>query len=259
MADESNEWNPEDYDGGHDFVYEYGADVLELLAPQQGERILDLGCGTGHLTAEIAAAVGESRQVVGIDQSPEMVTEAREAYPDLAFVRADATTFTTEENFDAVFSNAVFHWIPDQEAVTERVAALLRPGGRYVAELGGSGNVERIVDAVVEACGQRGYDVESPWYFPTVGEHASLLEAHGFEVTCARLFDRPTELDGGADGLREWLGMFGDSMLAPLDGDEQAAAIADVEDRLRADLYDPDTETWTADYRRLRFVAWLDG
>ena len=78
-------------------------------------------------------------------------------------------------------------------------------------------------------------------------------------MTCARLFDRPTELDGGEDGLREWLGMFGDSMLAPLDGDEQAAAIADVEDRLRADLYDPDTETWTADYRRLRFVAWLDG
>lgn len=255
MADGgTNEWDPEDYDGGHGFVYEYGADVVDLLGPRLGERILDLGCGTGHLTAELATAVGEEGRVLGIDQSTEMVEEARAEYPDLEFVRADAREFAAVEDFDAVFSNAALHWISDQDAVTGSVADLLQPGGRFVAELGGAGNVATIVDAVESACAKRGYDVEDPWYFPTVGEHATHLESHGFEVRYARLFDRPTDLDGES-GLREWIGMFGDSLLAPLSPEEREAVVADVEDRLRGELYDPETETWTADYRRLRFVA----
>lgn len=259
MADgRANVWNPADYDGSHGFVYEYGGDVVDLLDPQPGERILDLGCGTGHLAAEIAAAVGEEGRVLGIDQSSEMIDQARSEYPDLEFVRADARGFVAADGFDAVFSNAALHWIPDQDAVTASVADLLRPGGRFVAELGGSGNVETIVDAVESACADRGYDVEDPWYFPTVGEHATLLEGHGFEVRYARLFDRPTDLDGES-GLREWLGMFGDSLLAPLAADEREAVVADVEDRLRGELYNPETETWTADYRRLRFVAVAPG
>jgi len=256
--DEPNEWNPDDYDGSHDFVFEYGADVLDLLDPAPGERVLDLGCGTGHLTADIASAVEPDGHVVGVDRSAEMVEQAREAYPDGHFVRADAREFVASEPFDAVFSNAALHWIPEQDAVTERVADLLRPGGRYVAELGGSGNVGRIVDAVVEAAARRGDEVESPWYFPTVGEHATLLEGHGFEVTYARLFDRPTDLEGGADGLREWLGMFGDSLLEPLGPEKRDAVVSDAEERLREQLYDAETETWTADYRRVRFVAVRD-
>ena len=121
-----------------------------------------------------------------------MVAEAREAYPTLQFVRADARDFAAAEPFDAVFSNAALHWISDQAAVTARVTDLLRLGGRYVAELGGSGNVQRIVAAVTAACAERGHEADSPWYFPTVGEHAALLERHGLEVTYARLFDRPT-------------------------------------------------------------------
>ncbi|MFB6232702.1 MAG: trans-aconitate 2-methyltransferase [Haloarculaceae archaeon] len=253
-----NEWDPDDYDGGHGFVYEYGADVVELLAPEPGERILDLGCGTGHLTAEIAASVGDEGRVIGVDRSGEMVARAREAYPDLQFLRADARAFAADTPFDAVFSNAALHWIPQQAAVAETVAGLLRPGGRFVAELGGAGNVATIVDAVEAACGDRGLRTENPWYFPTVGEHATLLERHGFEVTHARLFDRPTDLDGGEAGLREWLGMFGDSLLAPLSPEQQAAVVTDVEERLRPTLYDPESSTWTADYRRLRFVARLD-
>jgi len=253
-----NEWDPEDYDGSHDFVYEYGAGVVDLLDPAPGERILDLGCGTGHLTADIAGAVGEAGAVVGLDRSAEMVAEARAEYPDLTFVQADAREFSACEPFDAVFSNAALHWVTDQEAVTGRVADLLRPGGRYVAELGGTGNVERIVEAVVGACARRDHEAHPPWYFPTVGEHATLLEDHGFEVTYARLFDRPTDLEGGEDGLREWLGMFGDSLFAELSPDEREAVLADVEDRLRPDLYDSESGTWTADYRRLRFVARLD-
>lgn len=253
-----NHWDPDDYDGGHDFVYEYGAGVLELLDPEAGERVLDLGCGTGHLAAEIADAVGETGEVLGLDRSAEMVAEARTDYPDLPVVKADARAFAASEPFDAVFSNAALHWITDQEAVTERVADLLRPGGRYVAELGGSGNVERIVEAVIEACARRDHEADPPWYFPSMGEHATLLERHGLEVTYARLFDRPTDLEGDEDGLREWLGMFGDSLLAEVPPDEREAVLADVEDRLRPDLYDPESRTWTADYRRLRFVAWLD-
>jgi trans-aconitate methyltransferase len=248
------QWDPDAYDGAHSFVYEYGADVLELLDPQPDERILDLGCGTGHLTARIAERAGE---VVGLDRDGEMLREARAAHPDLRFVRADARSFAFDGAFDAVFSNAALHWIPasDQAAVADRVAEALYPGGRFVAELGGVGNVSAIVAAVRTAAETRGYAVDNPWYFPTIGEHASLLEAHGFEVESARLFDRPTDLEDGEAGMRNWIGMFGDTLLSPIPADERAAVVAAAEDRLREDLYRPADDTWIADYRRLRFRA----
>ncbi len=250
-----NRWNPDDYDDEHAFVHEYGESVVDLLDPGPGERILDLGCGTGHLTAEIAGAVGPDGEAVGVDSSPEMVARAREEYPDLRFERADAAAFDPEDLFDAVFSNAALHWMDDQGAVADRVADALRPGGRFVAELGGRGNVARVVEATLLELHERGYRASSPWYFPTVGEHAGLLEDHGFEVRLARLFDRPTELDGGEAGLRNWLAAFGDSLFADVSEEERAAVVAAVEDRLRPDLFDADAGTWTADYRRLRFVA----
>jgi len=248
-----NAWDADAYDGAHAFVYEYGADLLDLLEPRPDERVLDVGCGTGHLAAEIAATGAE---VVGIDASAEMVAEAREHHPETEFVHADAREFEAAAPFDAVFSNAALHWITEQDAVLDSVAGALRPGGRFVAELGGTGNVAAIVDAVRAAAADRGYDVESPWYFPGVGEHATRLEAHGFEVRYARLFDRPTELDDGRDGLAQWLGMFGDGLLAPVPDDEREAVVADVEDRLRGELFADGT--WTADYRRLRFLAVYD-
>jgi len=271
-----NEWDATTYDADVGFVHEHGESVLDLLDPKRGERVLDLGCGTGHLTAEIADRVDPEGAAVGVDSAPDMVREARETYPDCRFVEADARDLSLEtldaghepfdaageafdadgEMFDAVFSNAALHWIPraDQEAVAERVAALLGPEGRFVAELGGVGNVASIVDAALAELRDRGYDPEHPWYFPTVGEHVSVLEAGGFEVRLARLFDRPTTLDGET-GLRDWLDVFGDSLFAPLDADEHEAVVTAVEDRLRPDLYDAETGSWTADYRRLRFVA----
>ncbi|RLM59439.1 methyltransferase domain-containing protein [Halobellus sp. Atlit-31R] len=254
-ASEANDWDSAAYDGSHSFVYEYGSDVVELLDPQPDERILDLGCGTGHLTDRIANAGAEA---VGLDRSAEMIETARAAYPEREFVRADARDFDVAGSFDAVFSNAALHWIDaaDQAAVTDAVADALEPGGRFVAELGGAGNVDTIVDAIETELDERGDEPPAdPWYFPTVGEHATHLESRGFEVRYARLIDRPTELDEGEDGLAAWIEMFGDRLLGSVPAAERDAVIAGVEDRLRDDLCEDGT--WIADYRRLRFVAAL--
>ncbi|ARS89511.1 class I SAM-dependent methyltransferase [Natrarchaeobaculum aegyptiacum] len=249
-------WDSSAYDGSHSFVYEYGEDVLDLLEPTPDERILDLGCGTGHLTARIADVGAD---VVGLDRSPEMLAQARERYPEHAFVRADAREFAFDDPFDAVFSNAALHWIDeqDQDAVLECVADALGPGGRFVAEFGGTGNVQTIVDAVATELERRGYPAANPWYFPSVGEYASALEAHGFEVRHARLFDRPTPLEDGDDGLSGWLEMFGDELLGPVPDDERDGFLEAVEDEAREDLY-VDDDHWIADYRRLRVVAVLE-
>lgn len=249
---DANEWNATDYEGNCAFVYEYGEDVVDLLDPQPGERVLDLGCGTGQLTARIA---DRGADAVGVDAAEDMIDRARSNHPDPSFVRADAREFAVDDPFDAVFSNAMLHWISadDQDAVIERVRDALGPGGRFVAELGGTGNVAAIVDAVVAELRDRGYEAENPWFFPTVGEYASRLEAHGFEVRFARLFDRPVPLEGGRDGLSNWLDVFGDSLFAPLSDAESRSVVDAVGDRLEPTQFRDGA--WIADYRRLRFVA----
>ncbi|WP_435349715.1 class I SAM-dependent methyltransferase [Haloarchaeobius sp. HRN-SO-5] len=251
--DGRNEWAAGAYDDSHAFVYEYGEGVVDLLDPEPDEWVLDLGCGTGHLTASIAAS---GATVVGLDAERSMLAEAARTYPDLRFVRGDARRFAFRRPFDAVFSNAALHWIHEQDAVLSSVADALRPGGRFVAELGGAGNVAAIVGAVEDAASDRGYAVTNPWYFPTVGEYATRLEDHGFEVQYASLFDRPTELDDGEAGLASWLGMFGDGLLGPVPEHEREDVISAAEDLLRDELFADGT--WTADYRRLRVVARLE-
>jgi trans-aconitate methyltransferase len=247
---EHDGWNPDAYDDAHSFVYEYGTDVLDLLDPEPGERVLDLGCGTGHLTSEVT---DRGATVVGLDESSEMITTARESHPTCSFVHADATDWVPERPFDAVFSNAALHWIDDQEAVLETVRSALGPGGRFVAEFGGAGNVRAIVDALEGELTERGYDATQPWYFPSIGEYAPRLEAQGFEVRLARLFDRPTQLDDGEDGLAAWIGMFGEAFFEEVPDEERDEIIAAVESELRPTLFREGS--WVADYRRLRFVA----
>ncbi|MFC7154489.1 class I SAM-dependent methyltransferase [Halomarina halobia] len=249
-----SDWDADRYDDRHGFVSEYGRDVLDLLAPERGERVLDLGCGTGHLTAAIADA---GAAAVGVDRERSMLAEARAAHPGSAFVRGDVRALPLRESFDAVFSNAALHWVPEADAgrVVREAARVLRPGGRFVVELGGAGNVESARAALRAEIAARGLDPDErdPWYFPSVGTYATVLERAGFEVTVARLFDRPTELDG-RDGLREWLRMFAGAFL---DGVSDPEAVVDaVEDRLSG-RYDPDREAWTMDYRRLRVAARL--
>jgi trans-aconitate methyltransferase len=252
---DGNDWDAADYDDSHEFVTEYGRDLLALLDPEPGERVLDVGCGTGHLTAEIAA---QGTDVVGIDAAPAMVDQARESHPDCTFEVADVREWDPESTFDAVFSNAALHWIPDRDhdAVLATVVDALDDDGRFVAEFGGQGNVAAITDALEAELHERGYDRTHPWYFPSIGEYTPRVEAQGMEVRQARLFDRPTELDDGEAGLHNWLGMFGDEFFAGVDAAERDAILDAVEERLRPRLFDG--ETWTADYRRLRLVARRD-
>lgn len=249
-ADDS-EWDSSLYESDHSFVHEYGQSVVDLLGPKRDEYILDLGCGTGHLTDRLD---DEAETVVGVDASATMIAEASELYPRTMFLRGDARSLPFTDAFDAVFSNAALHWInaADQSTVADSVRRALRPNGRFVAELGAAGNVSAIEDALSAELRTRGYEVTSPWYFPTVGEHAVVLEDHGFEVLSMQVFDRPTELDG-EDGLRNWCSMFCESFFASVPDRERAEIVAAVENRLRSQLYRDGS--WTADYRRLRFVA----
>ncbi|HEX2282168.1 MAG TPA: methyltransferase domain-containing protein [Thermomicrobiales bacterium] len=252
-AGSDTRWDSTLYDESFGIITRLGAGVVELLAPQPGERIIDLGCGTGALTAQIAAAGAE---VLGIDASEAMIARARELYPELRFEVAKGENFTVESPVNAVFSNAALHWMSPPEAVAASVARALVPGGRFVAEMGGSGNIATIVAAVYQALAEEGIPeerVRNPWYFPTIGEYASLLEGAGFEVRFVQLFDRPTPLDDCANGIADWLRMFGGDLLAPVPAGRRTRVQERVNDLTRPRLQRE--ERWVADYRRLRFVA----
>jgi trans-aconitate methyltransferase len=246
-------WDASAYDNKHSFVWKYGREVLELLAPREGERILDLGCGTGHLTSQIAAA---GATVIGLDKSSTMIERARELYPDLRFETADATSFHFDDPFDAVFSNAAIHWMKDQGGVADSVFKALKAGGRFVAEFGGKGNIQKLRSALREVldAGGYGWDREATRrYYASIGEYATLLEAHGFRVTYAAHFDRPTKLDGNESGLQKWLEVFADNELAGVPADKRERVIKLVEQRLRPELFRDGS--WYLDYKRLRVVA----
>jgi trans-aconitate methyltransferase len=243
-------WDAGLYEDKHAFVWKQGASLVELLAPKQGERILDLGCGTGQLTAAIAEA---GASVIGLDQSGEMLEQARSAYPNLRFVQGDARNFSFDDAFDGVFSNAVLHWVRPPEAVIRCVRNCLKRGGRFVAEFGGKGNVEALEAALRVAAGQTGIRLEDPlWYFPSVSEYATLLESAGLEVRFASLFDRPTPLEG-PDGLKSWVRMFVRGVLDAVGAGREGEFLQAVEDAARPTLFRDGT--WEADYRRLRVLA----
>ena len=246
-------WNSALYEGNHAFVWEYGESLLELLVPKAGERILDLGCGTGQLTEKIAES---GAFVYGIDSSLSMISTAKVNYPHINFAAADARSFQVEYPLDAVFSNAVLHWIKQPDAAIDCVAKALKPGGRFVAEFGGKGNVGAIVRAILSVLSEIGCEEPqalNPWYFPSIGEYAGLLEKQGFDVGYAVLFDRPTPLEGGSAGMANWIKMFAGGFLSGLSDDVRSHVIRTVEEHLRSVLYRDGN--WSADYRRIRIVA----
>jgi trans-aconitate methyltransferase len=193
--------------------------------------------------------------MVGVDRSPEMIRQAKEKYPSLWFEVMDALEIALDGNFDAVFSNATLHWINEPERVIAGIKKSLRPGGRFVAEFGGKGNTGELLKAVQRAWTklQLAGPAPQPWYYPSLAEYAGLLEQHGFEVTHATLFDRPTPLDDGERGLRNWLEMFGSDFVEGLPEARRESLLVEIERELRPKLFHDDH--WVMDYRRLRVVA----
>jgi trans-aconitate methyltransferase len=244
-------WNAELYDRRAPFVSAMAGDLVELLAPQPGERVLDLGCGTGELAAVIAAA---GAHVTCLDASPEMVAAARARLPGATFRVADAQALDDDAAFDAIFSNAVLHWMRDPAAAACGMARALRPGGRLVAELGGRGCIATVCEASAAALRALGED-PAPWfrwYFPSIGEYATLLEQAGLAPRVVRLYDRATPVQGD-DGLAAWLRIFLVPLVAHL-GARWDKFVGFVEDMCRPTLRRP--FGWELDYVRLRVVAY---
>ena len=245
-------WDSKLYDQQHHFVSDYGADVLQWLAPQQGEHILDVGCGTGALASQITES---GASVYGVDASSEMIAAAMISYPNLNFEVIDATKLPYKEDFDAIFSNATFHWIENQEALIKGLYKSLKPGGRLVAEFGGKRNIKSITDAVSLAAKELGLDhkiISNFWFFPSISTYSALLESYGFEVEQIWLFDRPTKLNG-ENGMYDWISQFAQHAFKNL-STEQAEEIKNVAvDKLKDTNYI--NNQWMADYRRLRVKA----
>ncbi len=241
-------WSAEDYARNGRFVSALARPMLDLLAPKAGMRILDLGCGDGVLTVEIAASGAD---VLGADLSDELLGAA--AAKGLKVQRVDGHALPFNSEFDAVFSNAALHWMRKPELVIAGVARALKPHGRFVGELGGHGNVAAIATAMRAVGKTRGGDPEkvAPWFFPSVEEYRRLLEKGGFRVDSMVLVPRPTPLEIGMDG---WLKTFGRSFFEQFEEPERSEVLAEVMDLLRPSLCDADG-IWTADHIRLRFAA----
>ncbi|MGE0118797.1 MAG: trans-aconitate 2-methyltransferase [Dongiaceae bacterium] len=247
-APATQHWDPDLYARNARFVADLGEPVVALLAPRTGERILDLGCGDGALTKRLADLGAD---VVGVDSSATQVAAARALGLDVRVMSGEALTF--DGAFDAVFSNAALHWMLRPVDVIAGVWRALKPGGRFVGEMGGHGNVRHISTAMVAALDRRGLDGRAavPWYFPTPEEYRELLEAQGFAVRTIELIPRPTPLPGDIVG---WLELFTENFTRRVAAAERAGLLREVAAELCPKLCDPEGR-WTADYVRLRFAA----
>jgi SAM-dependent methyltransferase len=221
---------------------------LSSCSPRAGERILDLGCGDGVLTAKLASM---GCDVIGVDASSAQVEAAKKLGVEARVMDGEHLSFSNE--FDAVFSNAALHWMRNPDPVIAGVLRALRPGGRFVAEMGGYGCVETIKRALVNALDRRGIHGEdpNPWYFPTVEDYSARLISVGFEINYIALIPRPTPLPGD---VAAWLETFAQNFTATLAPAERPAYLVEVQEDLRPKLCDADGK-WTADYVRLRFAA----
>ena len=251
-TDPAQEWDPQVYAANARFVADLAGDVVRLLDPRFGERILDLGCGDGALTEALVTA---GATVLGVDASADQVAAAQSRGLEARVVNGHELAFQAE--FDAVFTNAALHWMQQLDQVIAGVARALKPGGRFVGEMGGSGNVAKILAAMDKVMTRRGHPglPGLPWAFPTPDEFRAHLESKGFAVHSIERIPRPTRLPGDIGG---WLDVFCESFFRVLGPTDRPAARDEIIEALRPVLADADG-VWWADYVRLRFSARLAG
>lgn len=244
-----NKWNAQGYTENFKFVHQYGEDVLNLLEVKKGMRILDLGCGNGALTKKIADMGAD---VIGIDASFDMLEVARTNYPELTFIQDDAIKFKLSEPVDVIFSNAVFHWINQQDELLDHVSNALKLDGYLICEFGGYGCVETIHSALRKAFEKRGLVYNHSFYFPTIGEYTPILERHHIKVLYANLFNRKTVLVG-EDGITDWIKMFVNQPFQNINYELADEIRKEAVENLRPLLYEDGV--WYADYVRIRIKA----
>ena len=251
-GDEMNiKWDSNDYKQNFNFVTQYGEDVLGLLTVKPGAFVVDLGCGNGGLTQKLA---DEGYHVIGIDDSEDMIRLAASEYPHLEFRKENALNFRLEQPADAIFSNAVFHWIDGekQDQLAQNIADNLKPGGELVCEFGGY-HCAGTIHQVLEQCfTKRGLEYPMPFYFPTVGEHTPILERHGLLVEYAIWFERPT-VKAGEDGAIDWINMFVKKAFEGMDPQLKKEIQDEAREMLREKIYS--NGQWIIDYTRIRIRA----
>ncbi|WP_149275700.1 class I SAM-dependent methyltransferase [Pareuzebyella sediminis] len=256
MRQVAQDWNVELYNSKHAFVFDYGRSLIDALQPQSHERILDLGCGSGILTKEIADSTGN---VIGVDKSADMIASARASFPEISFEIGDVGDFSFKAPFDAIFSNATLHWVLQSDQAIENMYANLKKGGRIVLEFGGKDNIKTIIQALRHVLSEKGFEKQArvtPWFFPSIGEYTHALEHYGFRVTFAHLYDRPTALVDSETGIVDWLMMFATAFFEGMEEDEVLDVAKEVQNQLRPELFK--SGKWYADYRRIRIIAHKD-
>ena len=243
-------WNPETYGKNAAFVHGLAGGVLEWLDAKPGERILDIGCGDGQLTQRIAAT---GAVVVGVDTSKQMVAAARSCGIEATEASAESLPYP-DASFDAVFSNAALHWVRDHDAMMAEVHRVLKRGGRFVAEMGGHGNVAAIRVALMSVLARHGYGDREDGvnYYPTPEVYARRLVRHGFQVQQILLIPRPTKL--AESGMTGWLRTFRSGVIDGLPEHLRDTVVEETAALLAPALRDEDGN-WTGDYIRLRFIA----
>lgn len=246
------QWNADMYQDKHSFVSEYGQSLLGFVNKEPGQIILDVGCGTGELTEKLAA---DGAKVIGMDLSKNMIEKAKKAHPGPEFFMGDATEIPYSNYFDTVFSNAVFHWIPNQRKLIDSVRRALKAEGLLVCEFGASGNIQAIQNSFCRQLRERGLTYRSPFVFPEGQEYRRMMESEGMTVRHLLEYDRPTPLSDSEKGLRNWVVQFFAEDLRRLPSEEQERLLCGMEEELRTDLWDNTGKRWIADYRRIQIVA----
>lgn len=244
-------WNANDYTDHFAFVHQYGEDVMELVDAAPGSFVVDLGCGNGALSERLKE---RGYRVLGVDASKDMLKKAESLHPGLSFMEGDATEFSLEEKADVIFSNAVFHWIDekDQQKLAGNVAGQLKKGGILVCEFGGYGCAETVHSTLERNFNKRGLLYLRPFYFPTIGQYAPILEKAGFRVEYATLFDRPT-VQETENGLEDWIRMFVKKAFEGVPGEMADEIIGESVRELYGTLHVDGK--WIVDYVRIRIKA----